>query len=85
MEELFLYWTRRQLLLLAAILWLRGEADLHGKRQSGDLERKALGDSTEPLSKLCSNLPRSLYASRLQEPLSSLNSLVLCYLGTDCT
>lgn len=57
MEELFLYWIRRWLLLLAAILWPRGEAEVH-RRQRGDLERKALGDSTEPPAKPCSNLPQ---------------------------
>lgn len=55
-------------MLLAAILWPRGEAGVHG-RQSGDLEREALGDSTEPGTKLCSNLPRSLCVSPLQKPL----------------
>lgn len=83
LEELFLYWITRWSLLLAAILWPRGKAEVH-RRQRGDLERKALGDSAESLAKLCSNLPRSLWRSQLQEPLSSLKSLVLCYLGTNC-
>lgn len=70
-------------MLLAAILWPREEGGVH-RRQSRDLEREVLGDLTEPRTKLCSNLPRSLCACLLQELLSSLNSLVLCYLGTDC-